>query len=128
MNAHKTSVTIIFVLMVLLQNLQSQDWPQWRGPDRDGHVAKFSAPTKWPDSLKQVWKIEVGAGLASPVVAAGKIYVLTREGDDEIVSCYRLADGNRIWQQRYTSPFIPNVQEERRLEMETALSETKCSG
>jgi len=110
MNAHKTSLTIIFVLMVLLQNSQSQDWPQWRGPDRDGHVPKFSAPVKWPDSLKQVWKIEAGAGLASPVVANGKIYVLTRDGDDEIVSCYRLADGSRVWQQRYTSPFIPNVQ------------------
>jgi len=90
--------------------LSAQDWPQWRGPDRDGHAPKFSAPAKWPDSLKQVWKVEVGAGLASPVVADGKIYLLTRDGDDEIVSCYRFADGGRVWQQRYTSLFIPNVQ------------------
>jgi outer membrane protein assembly factor BamB len=90
--------------------LWPQDWPQWRGLQRDGHVQKFSAPAKWPDSLKQVWKVEVGAGLSSPVIANGKIYLLTRDGDDEIVSCYRLADGGRIWQQRYTSPFIPNVQ------------------
>jgi len=100
------------VVVVLLgaSILSAQDWPQWRGPQRDGHVPKFSTPAKWPDSLKQVWKVEVGAGLASPVVAGGKIYLLTRERDDEIVSCYRLGDGSRVWQQRYTSPFIPNVQ------------------
>jgi outer membrane protein assembly factor BamB len=97
-------------MLLCASNLCAQDWPQWRGPQRDGHVQKFSAPAKWPDSLKQVWKVEVGAGLASPVVAAGKIYLLTRDGDDEIVSCYRLTDGSRVWQQRYTSPFIPNVQ------------------
>ena len=98
------------VILLCAPILSAQDWPQWRGPHRNGHLSNFSAPAKWPDSLKQVWKIEVGAGLSSPVIADGKIYLLTRAGDDEMVSCYRLADGSRVWQQRYNSPFIPNVQ------------------
>ena len=101
---------IIFAMLLCTSILSAQDWPQWRGPQRDGHVPKFSAPAKWPDSLKQVWKIEVGAGPSSPVVADGKIYLHTRDGDDEVVSCFRLSDGSRIWQQRYTTPFIPNPQ------------------
>ncbi|MGH7494488.1 MAG: PQQ-binding-like beta-propeller repeat protein [bacterium] len=99
------------ILSLLLVHVSwAQDWPQWRGLHRDGRVQEFSVPAAWPDSLKLVWKIEAGAGLSSPVVADGKVYLITREGDDEIVSSYRLADGGRIWQQRYASPFVPNAQ------------------
>lgn len=107
---HSKATLTIFALVLLTQNLWSQDWPQWRGPGRDGHLKAFTAPTTWPDSLKKIWRIEAGAGLASPVVADGKIYLHTRDGDDEVISCYRLSDGSRIWQQRYTTPFIPNPQ------------------
>jgi outer membrane protein assembly factor BamB len=108
MNKIRSIIGILCILLV--QTSSTQTWPQWRGLQRDGHVREFSAPATWPDSLKLVWKIEAGAGLSSPVVADGKIYLITREGDDEIVSSYRLADGTRVWQQRYTSPFIPNAQ------------------
>jgi hypothetical protein len=68
------------ILLILLPQISwGQDWPQWRGPNRDGHVQEFSTPTKWPDSLKLVWKVEAGAGLSSPVVADGRIYLLTRD-------------------------------------------------
>src|SRR5262245_44644095 len=103
--------SICVLLFPLLAHVTwAQNWPQWRGLHRDGHVQEFSVPAAWPDSLKLIWKIEAGAGLSSPVVAGGKVYLITREGDDEIVSSYRLADGSKIWQQRYTSPFIPNAQ------------------
>jgi len=36
----------------LVHSLFAQEWPQWRGPHRDGHVEQFSVPAKWPDSLK----------------------------------------------------------------------------
>lgn len=108
MNKIRSIIGILCILLV--QTSSTQTWPQWRGPHRDGHVREFSAPATWPDSLKLAWKIEAGAGLSSPVVADGKVYLITREGDDEIVSSYRLTDGSRIWQQRYTSPFIPNAQ------------------
>jgi outer membrane protein assembly factor BamB len=102
--------SILFLALLLPQILWGQDWPQWRGPNRDGHVETFAIPAVWPDSLKQVWRVEAGAGLSSPVVADGKIYLLTRDGDDEVVSCYQLADGKRLWQQRYSARFIPNPQ------------------
>lgn len=88
----------------------AQNWPQWRGPHRDGHLEDFSAPARWPDSLKKVWSIAAGAGLSSPVVAEDNVYLLTRDGEDEVVSCYRISSGERVWQQRYRTPFIPNPQ------------------
>ena len=38
----------------------SQDWPQWRGPNRDGVVHGVKAPDKWPKALKAAWKVSVG--------------------------------------------------------------------
>lgn len=102
--------TFAFLLMLPAPNVQSQEWTQWRGFKRDGHIKTFTVPATWPDSLKPVWRIEAGAGLSSPVVADEKIYLLTRDGDDEVVSCYQLKNGSRLWQQRYAARFIPNPQ------------------
>jgi outer membrane protein assembly factor BamB len=108
---HRVILKIYVLVSIVFCHVSwSQNWPQWRGPNRDGHVETFAVPTAWPDSLKQIWRVEAGPGLSSPVVAEGKIYLLTRDGDDEVVSCYQLADGNRIWQQRYPARFIPNPQ------------------
>ena len=51
----------------------AQDWPQWRGPNRDGIAVSFSEPKAWPEKLKLKWKVNVGEGHSSPVVAGGKI-------------------------------------------------------
>ena len=40
------------------------DWPQWRGPNRNGAVAAFIPPTRWPDQLTARWKVDVGLGYA----------------------------------------------------------------
>lgn len=104
--------SLLFALLVCFSALEvcAQNWPQWRGPQRDGHVQDFSPPTILPDSLRRAWRIEVGAGLSSPVIAEGRIFLHTREGEDEVVSCYDLGNGARIWQRRYPAPFVPNVQ------------------
>src|SRR5688500_19186289 len=60
------------------------DWPQWRGPRRDGSVAA-ALPTQWPDALKKRWEVTVGGGHASPVVSGNRVVVIAREGDQEIV-------------------------------------------
>lgn len=101
---------LLISVVLLTKTLYAQNWPQWRGPNRDGHLANFVSPAIWPDSLQRVWRVTVGAGLSSPVVVDKKIFLLTREGEDEIVSCYESTTGRRLWQQRYDARFIPNVQ------------------
>jgi RNA polymerase sigma factor (sigma-70 family) len=74
------------------------DWPQWRGPNRDGVVHGRTAPAKWPRTLKEEWQAPVGKGVASPVVAGGKVYVFTRNKDDaEVLWCLDLQGGKELW-------------------------------
>lgn len=85
-----------------------QDWPQWRGPTRDGLASGFRAPAVWPAELKQEWKIILGEGYSSPVVAAGKVYLLSRKEEREVVSAVDVATGRLVWQQSYPAPYQMN--------------------
>ena len=42
---------------------RAQDWPQWRGANRDARAADFKAPANWPENLTQKWKVAVGDGV-----------------------------------------------------------------
>ncbi len=102
----KTSNRLFFMisgLLLLLVNLNafSQDWPQWMGANRDGKVSGFVAPGTWPAELTPQWKVVVGLGDASPVMAGGKIYSFTRQGDDEVIMCLDAATGKELWQNKY---------------------------
>jgi RNA polymerase sigma factor (sigma-70 family) len=83
------------------------DWPQWRGPNRDGVVHGVPVPDKWPQTLREEWNVPVGKGVASPVVVGGSIYLLTRQKDDaEIVSCHELQTGKEVWRSDpYPAPY-----------------------
>jgi outer membrane protein assembly factor BamB len=83
----------------------ADDWPQWRGPQRDGQAPGFLAPKVWPKQLKRQWRVEVGEGHASPVVAEGRVFVLARQDDKEVVRALDLADGKQLWSQSYAAPF-----------------------
>lgn len=73
------------------------DWPQWRGPNRDGVVAGLPAPKAWPKELKEQWRVTVGAGHASPVVAEGRVYLFTRQGEEEVLIALDPSTGKEIW-------------------------------
>ncbi len=92
----------------LLVIVWAQDWPQWRGPNRDGVTSTFSEPKQWPEKLKLKWKVNVGEGHSSPVVAGGRIYLHTRQGDRELVSCLRPETGQVVWQEGYVAPYTMN--------------------
>ncbi|HYO16929.1 MAG TPA: PQQ-binding-like beta-propeller repeat protein [Thermoanaerobaculia bacterium] len=89
------------------------DWPQWRGPARDGVAASFKAPKTWPEKLGKVWSVEVGGGHSSPVVAGGRIFLHSRQGDDEVVSALDLASGKVLWRDSYPASFKPAPEAQR---------------
>jgi outer membrane protein assembly factor BamB len=80
------------------------DWPQWRGPGRDGSV-DAALPDRWPDALKKRWETRVGAGHASPVVSGTRVVVMAREGEQEIVRALDVASGKEIWRVAYPAPY-----------------------
>ena len=52
------SMVIVAMIMLSTMNSYSQDWPQWRGLNRDCKVTGFKAPSSWPAELKQEWKVD----------------------------------------------------------------------
>ena len=63
---------------------QSMDYPQWRGPNRDGSAASFAEPKTWPENLTLKWKVEIGPGYPTPIVVGSRIYTHTRRDDAEV--------------------------------------------
>jgi outer membrane protein assembly factor BamB len=69
-------------------------------------VQGATLPQHWPKSHVEEWKVVVGRGVASPVVVKGKIYVFTREKDDEYVLCLDLRTGKEVWRSEpNTAPY-----------------------
>ena len=99
-------LSVVFGVIALATTSQAseQDWPQWRGPNRDGKAAGFEAPKTWPKELTQKWKITVGDGVASPALADGKLYIFSREDNEEILRCLDANTGSEIWHDKYDSP------------------------
>jgi len=79
------------------------DWPQWRGPNRDGHSAATGLLTKWPEGgPKLLWKIDkLGPGFGSPALAGGRLFILGSttedDGGKEIALCLEPVSGKEHW-------------------------------
>lgn len=78
----------------------SPDWPQWRGPTRDGQVAATPA---WPatlgeDTLKQAWRLPLEPSYSGPIVTGGLVITTeTRDKSTEVVKAVSLETGDPVW-------------------------------
>jgi outer membrane protein assembly factor BamB len=86
--------------------LAAEDWQQWRGPSRDGVIA-FTPPKAWPEKLNTKWKVTIGAGYASPLLAGGRILEFVRQGDDEVAMALDAETGKILWRDSYPAPYEP---------------------
>jgi outer membrane protein assembly factor BamB len=73
------------------------DWPQWRGPNRDGRAQGFNAPRTWPKTLREQWKTTVGVGHSSPLLVGDRVYVFARSGEEEVLMALDAATGKELW-------------------------------
>lgn len=98
------SVLLAVVAGVLLAGAsrgEAQDWPQWRGPNRDGKATGFKPPATWPQELTKKWQVTVGTGVATPALVGDKLFVFSREDDQEVLRCLETAAGKELWQDKY---------------------------
>jgi len=84
------------------------DWPQWRGPSRDGSIPAAQVPAAWPESYAPAWRVDIGEGFSSPIIAAGRVFVHSRRDPQEIVTAIDVASGKVIWQQQYAAGYQKN--------------------
>jgi outer membrane protein assembly factor BamB len=103
------TLTWTAVLSISLASIVAgQDWPQWRGAKRDGVVTSFREPASWPKSLTERWKVEVGTGYATPILVGDRIYMFTRQGEEEVLSALDATSGKAIWRSPYPAGFAMN--------------------
>jgi outer membrane protein assembly factor BamB len=87
------------------------DWPQWRGPNRDGVSTEKGLLQDWPaDGPKLLWKIEdAGSGYSTPAVVGQQLYLLGNDGlENESVRALSVSDGKTIWTTRLGKVGNPN--------------------
>jgi len=82
-----------------------QDYPQWRGRNRDGAASGFKEPKAWPEKLTRRWKVEVGEGYATPIVVGKTVYAFTRRDGAETITALDAATGKLIWRTDYPAPY-----------------------
>lgn len=102
-NLHR--IGLLAGILLLAISISAADWPQWRGPNRDGSAPDASLPSPLPKELKLRWKVEVGEGYSSPVIMDERVYMMVRRGEDEVVICLDAKDGKEIWAKGFSVPF-----------------------
>ncbi|MGK0157606.1 MAG: outer membrane protein assembly factor BamB [Neolewinella sp.] len=101
---------MLTILAALIPSLgvQGVDWPQWRGPTRDGVWTESDLLESLPDELTPRWRTEIGAGYSGPTVAGGKVYVMDRLDEPtevERVHCFEWDTGKPIWTHEYACSY-----------------------
>jgi hypothetical protein len=83
----------------------ADDWPHWRGGSRNSHGGESSGwqGGEWIDP-KPVWNANVGEGSTSPIVAAGRLYVLGWSDGRDRLHCLDAVSGKRLWTTEYAAP------------------------
>jgi outer membrane protein assembly factor BamB len=104
----QVSVFSVLAFIALAPSQLAQDWTQWRGGNRDGRISSFNAPKVWPEQLKMKWKIDVGFGHSSPLVVGKKVFLQSRQGEQEVASCFDLETGKLLWKEGYAAPYQMN--------------------
>lgn len=98
-------LSLLFGISLTANVARSDDWPHWRGPNRDGIVAESSRwdEGRWPPK-EAVWSANVGIGSTSPLVVDGRLYTMGwRDGSDTVV-CLDAVNGKEIWHGSYRCP------------------------
>ena len=93
--------TIVFPLCaaVLAGSARADDWPQWRGPNGDGHSAETGILKSWVDNPpKLLWMAEgMGNGYSSVAVSAGRAYTTGNLAEGQAVIAVDVKSGDVLW-------------------------------
>jgi outer membrane protein assembly factor BamB len=83
----------------------STDWPQWRGPHRDGISAETGWSTNWPkEGPRRLWAANVGVGFSSVSTSGGKLFTMGNIRETDYVICIDSATGGPLWRYGYPCP------------------------
>jgi outer membrane protein assembly factor BamB len=99
---NKTPMSVAIIVLCLSTEIAAQvggEWPQWRGPNRDGISKETGLLKQWPaEGPPLVWKASgAGRGYSSMAVANGRLFTMGLRGDREFVIAFDVTTGKEAW-------------------------------
>lgn len=112
MNTHRFAVTSCVMAVLLAGTIVRADWPEWRGPNRDGTTAESNLPSSWsPGGENLAWRVPIGSR-STPVVFGDRVYLYTTDGTGDTVQERLVAldanSGKVVWE-RHFNVFLSDV-------------------
>jgi outer membrane protein assembly factor BamB len=96
------SGVVCWLLLTLAGSLWADDWPQWRGPNRNGISVEKGWLDHWPaEGPPTAWKASLGMGFSSFSVAGGRVYTMGNAESADTVFCFDAVTGREIWKHSY---------------------------
>ncbi len=89
------------ILTAEIDDSSNAEWPQWRGPNRDGISHETGFLKNWPaGGPKVIWRVPLGEGFSGISISQGRAYTMYAQGGDEFVVCLDAATGQQMWRFR----------------------------
>ena len=97
----------ILAAALLAVHLPAADWPQWRGPNRNG-TSSEKVSAAWPaEGPRVLWRESVGTGFSSISVSQGRVYTMGNTNNEDTVWCFDAKTGERVWHYSYAAQLGP---------------------
>ncbi|MCA9212627.1 MAG: PQQ-binding-like beta-propeller repeat protein, partial [Planctomycetales bacterium] len=97
----RVALVCAFSLLDFAETSTADDWPQWRGVNRDGVWHETGLIESFDsEQIPIKWSVDVEAGYSGPTVAGGRVYVTDRIAEPnqtERIHCFSESDGERVW-------------------------------
>jgi outer membrane protein assembly factor BamB len=109
----RNASVVLICLFAAAARLPADDWPQWRGPSRDGVWNETGIIDRFAGSqIPLRWRVPIGSGYSGPTVAGGRVYLTDRQTEPsevERVLCFDWQTGQKLWGHEYPCSYA-NVQ------------------
>ncbi|MDB6021712.1 MAG: alcohol dehydrogenase, partial [Pedosphaera sp.] len=93
---------LLSFLMLVPPAVTANDWPCWRGPERNGISSEKGWRSDWPpDGPPIVWKASVGLGFSSISIANGRAFTVGHANEQDTVFCLDAKSGKEFWKHSY---------------------------
>jgi hypothetical protein len=101
----KLCLTLFAALLAV--TAPAADWPQWRGPNRNG-ISSESVSASWSaDGPKVLWRASVGTGFSSISISQGRAYTMGNTNNQDTVWCFDATNGKPFWRHTYAAQLGP---------------------
>ena len=107
------SLMVACAITLTAGSVGADEWPQWRGPRRDGTWLESGIVDRFSDAtIPAVWRVPVSSGYSGPTVADGRVYLMDRQTSPdqaERILCFDWKTGKSLWSHEYPAEYR-NVQ------------------